>query len=112
MKMIFHIANAALANAMRLVMLGLFVAGGTRVTAADAEIRFANEDRLTGSLESMAVDHLMWNSPALEKVSPFQLSKIVELRLPGNPAPGPVDCELVLDLSNGDVARGKLATVN
>ena len=112
MKVIFHIAHAALANAMRLAMLGLFIAGGTHVTAADAEIRFANEDRLTGSLESMAVDHLMWNSPALEKATPFQLSKIVELRLPGNPAPGPADCELVLDLSNGDVVRGKLATVN
>ena len=36
MKVIFHIAHAALANAMRLAMLGLFIAGGMHVTAADA----------------------------------------------------------------------------
>jgi len=112
MKTVFHIVHVTRARALRLAMLGLVIADGARVTAADAEIRFTNEDRLTGSLESIAVDQLMWNSPALEKATPFQISKIVELRMPGNTAPGSNACELVLDLSNGDVARGKLASVN
>jgi len=103
MKLIVHIAFAALV---------FIVAGVIRVTAGDAEIRFVNDDRLTGSLESMGVDRLMWNSPALQKATTFQISKVVELRLPGDPASGSSACELVLDLSNGDVARGKLATVN
>lgn len=112
MRFVFPVTKQLRANLLRWAALVFFTAGIPPLVANDAEIRFTNDDCLTGSLESMAVDHLMWNSPALEKATPFQISKIVELRMPGNPAPGSNFCELVLDLSNGDVARGKLATVD
>jgi hypothetical protein len=108
-----HAKTSALwIDALRLVVLCLAMTGFTRALAPDAEIRFANDDRLTGSLESFAAERLVWISPALEKPTPFELSKILELRLPGNPAPVHGKSELVLNLTNGDVVRGGLAMVN
>ena len=111
MKTLFHIADSARTWLGILTWSLVFVASVMFARAGDAEILFRNQDRLTGSLESMALDHLMWNSPALEKAALFDISQIVELRMPGNPAPGSSACEMVLDLSNGDVVRGKLASV-
>ncbi|MGA0853290.1 MAG: hypothetical protein ACO3RK_00580 [Luteolibacter sp.] len=82
------------------------------VSAGDAEILFTNGDRLTGSLESMAVDQLMWNSPALEKATAFQIGKIDQLRMPENSGVSSNGSELILDLSNGDVVRGKLVALD
>jgi hypothetical protein len=82
------------------------------VSAGDAEILFTNGDRLTGSLESMAVDQLMWNSPALEKATAFPIAKIDQVRMPENPGASSNGSELILDLSNGDVVRGKLVALD
>lgn len=96
----------------RYATYGLIVLGPVRAIASDAEIRFCNDDRLTGSLESISSEYLVWASPALENPTLFELSKILEMRLPGTPAPVHGKSELVLSLTNGDVVRGGLAMVN
>lgn len=105
-------ALAHCSRALRHALVCRIMAGLAVASTPDAEIRFANDDRLTGSLESFAAEHLVWASPALEKPTPFELSKILELRLPGNPVPVHGKSELVLSLTNGDVVRGGLAMVN
>lgn len=101
-------------NKFQAIQAVLLAVAAEFVTAAasDSEIVFANGDRLAGSLESFAVDHLIWNSPALEKATPFQLSKIMDLRLPGSPVVNPGAYEVILNLTNGDVAKGRIAMVN
>lgn len=49
-----------------------------------AFLRFANKgfDQLSGSLESLGEDRLVWNSPILERPTPFYLKSLLELSLP------------------------------
>lgn len=84
--------------------------------AADAAIassvRFSNDDRIAGSLQSLSPDLLVWKSPVLEKPTPFFLEKVLDLTLPSAAAPEhPADHEALVTLTNGDSIRGQLASV-
>ncbi len=75
-------------------------------------VRFANSDRLAGTLDSLTPEWLLWKSPALEKTTPFFLNKVVELTLSNPPIPEiKADHEAIVSLSNGDAIRGQLASV-
>ncbi len=94
-----------------LLLLGLVSA----LPAADETpsiVRFANEDRLSGSLESLSADLLVWKSPALEKPVPFLLKNVIDLTLPTPPHEVKADHQAVLALTNGDTIRGQLASVS
>lgn len=61
-----------------------FAHAAAAVEDAAAFIRFANPnlDQLSGSLESVGEDRLVWRSPVLEQPTPFFLKDVFELSLP------------------------------
>jgi len=74
-----------------------------------SSIHFANQDQLSGALESLVRDTLVWKSPILEKPTPFFTREVTELTLPAKPPVFSANHEAVLRLTNGDVVRGQLA---
>lgn len=76
---------------------------------ASSTVRFANNDRLPGSLHSLSTERLVWNSPLLEKPTPFLLGKVLDLSL--NPVVPEISArhEATVTLTNGDIVRGQLA---
>jgi hypothetical protein len=101
MKLLAHILTLALTVAC------------ARAAAAPAVVRFSNNDQLPGSLDSLSADLLVWNSPALEKPTPFFLKHVMDLTLPAAPGDSEnVGHEATLRLSNGDVVRGQLASMS
>jgi hypothetical protein len=83
-----------------------------RASAADepgASVRFANGDCLPGSLQSLTPERLIWNSPVLEKPTPFLLEKVLDLSLNATVPDVPARHEATVTLTNGDVIRGQLA---
>jgi hypothetical protein len=93
----------------------LLIAFVSALPAADETpsiVRFANEDRLSGSLESLSADLLVWKSPALEKPTPFLLKNVIDLTLPTPPHDVKADHQAILTLTNGDTIRGQLASVS
>jgi hypothetical protein len=84
------------------------------VRAADeapAAVRFSNNDQIPGSLDALSADLLVWNSPALEKPTPFFLKHVMDLTLsPSLGDSGDATHEATLKLSNGDLVRGQLAS--
>lgn len=68
-------------------LLAILLAMASAAPADEAEpsiIRFAspNRDQLTGSLESIGEDRLVWRSPLLARPTPFFLKDVLELTLP------------------------------
>ena len=78
---------------------------------AEAVVRFSNNDRLSGSVESLSSDLLVWKSPVLEKPTPFFLKNVVDLSLPTIPQDNPAGHEATIKLTNGDVIHGQLSSV-
>jgi hypothetical protein len=77
-----------------------------------ASVRFANNDALIGTAESITPGALVWNSPLLEKPASFHLDKVLELTLPASePEQQAPDHEATITLTNGDTLRGQLASV-
>lgn len=74
-------------------------------------VRFANNDKLEGSLVSLTPETLVLKSPVLEKPAAFLLSNVVDLTLPATNKQPEVDHVAVVTLSRGDVIRGQLASV-
>jgi hypothetical protein len=74
-------------------------------------VRFSNKDVLSGSLESLATEYLVWNSPILEKPTPFFLKNVVDLTL--NPEEPEIKAghEAAVTLTKGDLLRGQLVSV-
>lgn len=76
-------------------------------------LRFLNEDSLTGRMISLDRDHIVWDSPSLERQATFFTAEIDDLmldaaiRLPESS----IGHEATLTLTNGDVLRGQLASV-
>jgi hypothetical protein len=94
------------------IILAAFASAGIATTAgAESVVRFANDDRLAGSLESLSSDALLWNSRTLEKPVSFLLEKVVDLSLPAEVPDVSADHEATLTLTNGDTVRGQLASV-
>ena len=84
------------------------------VRAADdslATVRFSNKDRLTGSIESLTTERLLWKSPILAKPSSFFLKNVMDLTLTAEQHEITANHEARLSLTNGDEIRGQLAVV-
>ena len=74
-------------------------------------VRFANGDQLSGSLESLTTERLVWKSPILEKPTPFFLKSVLDLTLSASPPKIEAKHEATISLTNGDSVRGQLASV-
>lgn len=94
-----------------LLLLVSLVPGPAAADESESVIRFSNNDRLAGSLESLAGDLLVWRSPLLENPAPFFLRNVVDLTLPAAPPENTATHEALLTLTNGDSVRGQLASV-
>ena len=79
--------------------------------AADAVVRFANDDRLEGRIESLSPESLTLSSPILENPASFHLDKVLEVGLEAVYRDVDADHEAVVTLTKGDVVRGQLAAV-
>ena len=95
--------------------LVLFASSLLSVTAEEAPsvIRFSNKsmDQLSGTLQSLTTDRIVWNSPILEKPTPFWLKSILEVTLPATLPEFNATHEATLTLMNGDTVRGQVAAV-
>ncbi|MES2661577.1 MAG: hypothetical protein V4689_23365 [Verrucomicrobiota bacterium] len=95
--------------------ISLFALALGRLSAADAvssTVRFSNNDRLSGSLESLTTEQLVWNSPILEKPAPFLLGKVLDLTMAAEQPAIDARHEASITLTNGDLVRGQLAAVS
>jgi hypothetical protein len=94
-----------------ILSMGLAWAGLAVAEDAPAVVRFSNNDRLSGALDSLTADLLVWKSPVLEKPTPFFLKDVLDLSLPGTLPESTADHEATLSLMGGDTVRGQLASV-
>jgi hypothetical protein len=90
----------------------LLALAAAAAAAPKSTVRFANQDVLTGTPESIAPDLLVWKSPLLEESASFHLDKVLELSLPATEPDKPADHEAIVTLTNGDSIRGQLASVD
>lgn len=85
------------------------------VFAVDDEfstIRFSNNDQLTGTLNELSPERLVWKSSVLEKPTPFLLDHVVDVTLPGGLPETTAGHEASVSLTNGDLLRGQIASVS
>jgi len=79
--------------------------------ANEGVIRFANRNQLTGVLDSLGSDRLVWNSPHLERPVPFFLDQVLDITLPGELPDLKADHDAIVNLTNGDILHGQLSSV-
>lgn len=79
--------------------------------AADSSIRFSNTDQMSGAVESLTTEQLVWKSPILAQPAPFLLKNVVDLTLTPKPQEAFGSHEAAITLTNGDLVRGQLASV-
>jgi hypothetical protein len=92
--------------------LAIFAAAFTLALPADevkSAVRFSNNDQLTGSLESLTTERLVWKSPVLEKPASFFLKDVLDLTLIAGQPESVARHEASITLTRGDVIRGQLA---
>jgi hypothetical protein len=95
--------------------LVIFAAAFTLASTADevkSTVRFSNNDQLTGAVESLTTERLVWKSPILEKPAPFFLKDVLDLTLAAAPPEAVARHEAAVTLTRGDVIRGQLASVS
>ncbi len=101
---------------MKLVLpSAVFAAAFTLASTANevkSTVRFSNNDRLSGSLESLTTERLIWKSPILERPTPFFLKDILDLTLTGEQPESTSKHEAAITLTRGEVVRGQLASVS
>lgn len=90
----------------------LLALAAAAAAAPKSTVRFANQDVLTGTPESIAPDLLVWKSALLEESASFHLEKVLELSLPASEPDRAADHEAIVTLTNGDSIRGQLAAVD
>ncbi len=93
------------------ISISLAFAAACAAERTGSIVRFSNNDRLVGNIESLSSDLLVWKSPAFDKPAAFFLKDVVDMVLPGTMPPTDADHEAVLSLTNGDTIRGQLASV-
>lgn len=76
-----------------------------------ASVRFSNNDRISGSMESLTTERLVWNSPILEKPVPFFIKNVLDLTLVPKQQDASHRHEATITLTNGDIIRGQLVSV-
>jgi hypothetical protein len=95
--------------------LVMFAAAFTLASTADeveSTVRFSNNDQLTGSVESLTTERLVWKSPVLEKPAPFFLKDVLDLTLTAGQPESVARHDAAITLTRGDVIRGQLASVS
>lgn len=75
-------------------------------------LRFANQDRLPGDLQSLTKEHVIWNSPIQVKPASFWLKDVLDLTLPAETPVYQANHEATLTLARGDSVRGQVASVS
>lgn len=93
------------------VILSLTLSLAQAADTADSSVRFSNLDLLSGSLESLTTERLVWKSPILEKPVPFLLKNVLDLTLVAEQPEMKTKHEATITLTNGDMVRGQLASV-
>lgn len=76
-----------------------------------ATVRFSNNDRLSGEIESLTTERLVWKSSILEKPTPFFLKNVLDLTLVAEQPVVDAKHEATVSLTNGDQLTGQLASV-
>ena len=77
-----------------------------------SSVRFSNNDRLSGSMESLTTERLIWKSPILEKPTPFFLKNVLDLTLSAEQPDDKSRHEATVTLTRGDLLRGQLVSAN
>ena len=109
-----------------------FIAATVVLASAEDEakstVRFSNNDQLSGSMESLSPERLVWKSPLLEKPTTFFLKNVLDLTLVEGLDPrliAELDLTLVdeqpdkeskheatVTLTRGDLLRGQLVSAS
>lgn len=99
---------------MKIFLLFVFLTSLCFASQDTAVVRFVNGDQLEGNAVDLQLNTLTWESDLLKDQARFKLDRILDLQLPGklNGAPDQAAHEAVLDLTNGDTARGRLVGLN
>jgi hypothetical protein len=99
---------------MKIFILFIFLTSFCLATKDEAVVRFANGDQLEGNAVDLNLDALTWESELLRDQARFKLDQILELQLPGklDGVQNEAAHEAILDLNNGDSARGRLIGLN
>jgi len=78
----------------------------------ETTVRFSNGDRISGAMESLSKDRLVWKSPLLEQPVPFYLKTVLDLTMIPLQPEIAAKHEASMTLTNGDLVRGQLASVS
>jgi hypothetical protein len=78
----------------------------------DSMIQLGNHDVLSGSVESIDGEWLVWKSPMLEKPATFLMKNVIEFRQTVELPQLDDRSEALVRLTNGDAVRGQLAAVS
>lgn len=98
---------------MRIVLLALsLVMVSWAQEKPESMIRFSNEDQLTGTLESLSMENVVWISPIQTKPTAFLTREVLDLSLPGQMPPLKSSHEATLRLARGDSVKGEIASVS
>ncbi len=98
-------------NSSWLALCGLLGLLAPASGEGDSVVRFANGDRLSGSVESLTTERLVWNSPILEMPTTLRLDQVLDVTLPSEIPEFEAGHEATLTLTNGDTVRGQVASV-
>ena len=101
---------------MKLTLVPLILGTALQIAAAadalESSIRFSNNDQLSGSLETLTTEQIVWKSPILVKPIPFLLKNVIDLTLPATLTASAAKHEASVTLTNGDLVHGQLASVS
>lgn len=94
--------------------VGPHAGGAESAPPAESMLRFLNDDRLHGSLQSFSADALTLKSGTLRLPTAFPLAGLHELVLPDlpNPTQAPAGATAMVMLTNGDSVCGELLGAN
>jgi len=95
-----------------IICLGLWLLVHPSAAEMQANVRFINNDQLSGRLESLSTDRLVWKSPILESPASFFLKSVLDLSLPAGPRQQAARYEALLALTNGDSVSGQLVSIS
>ncbi|MFK7851655.1 MAG: hypothetical protein AB8D78_11820 [Akkermansiaceae bacterium] len=97
---------------MRSTFLYFLLAAGALHAQSESVARFSNGDQLTGSLDSLSLENIIWKSEILKSPAQFDLKHVVDLSMPSVlksfEGPNAPEHEAVLKLTNGDSVKGQL----
>ncbi len=88
----------------------LLSATAAAISAAESSIRFSNADQMSGTVESLTTDRLVWKSSILAQPASFHLKNVVDLTLTPKLQEAVGSHEAAITLTNGDLVRGQLAS--